>query len=469
MFETICSLIPNDPAYPERTRRLDILTRVLEGRLYDVLPHEFHEERGAGGEYIPLRRRRPSVRYPLAKIVVDDSLSLVFGEGHFPTLECSNARNRALLGDIARESALNQMMLDAALRGSVGSVAVLLRVLSGRVFVRVLPSMYLKPEWRPDAPDQLARVTECFRVPGRMLVEQGYAIDDPLVEFWFQRVWDDAAETWFVPTPASDGRPSEIDALRSVQHGLGFVPIVWIKNLPGGDDIDGACTFRSAVETSIEIDYQLSQAGRGLKYSSDPTLLIREPAGMDNEIVRGAGNALVVSEKGDAKLLEIGGTAASAVIEYVRFLRELALEGLHGNRAGADRLAAPQSGRALELMNQGLIWLADNLRVSYGNALLQLAQMIVRVSSIYPLVVRGEVMAPLDASAPISLRWPNWYPPDAPDRQSDAATLTTLTQSGLLSRETAVKSLADDYEIGDVQSELARIAREQDAQGEPTQ
>ena len=63
MFDTICALIPNDPAYPERTRRLDTLTRVLEGRLYDVLPYEFHEERGAGGEYIPLRRRRPATSH----------------------------------------------------------------------------------------------------------------------------------------------------------------------------------------------------------------------------------------------------------------------------------------------------------------------------------------------------------------------------------------------------------------------
>jgi hypothetical protein len=59
---------------------------------------------------------------------------------------------------------------------------------------------------------------------------------------------------------------------RSMSHRLGFVPMVWIRNLPGGRGVDGACTFRAAIETGIEIDYQLSQAGRGLKYSSDPTL-----------------------------------------------------------------------------------------------------------------------------------------------------------------------------------------------------
>ena len=460
MFDTISALIPADPDYAPRTARLEVLTRVLEGRLYDVLPYAFHDERGAGGEYIPLRRRRPAVRYPLARIVVDDSLSLVFGEGHFPTLDCADARTRGVLADIVRESGLNAAMLEAALRGSVGSVAMLLRVLQGRVFFSVLPSLYLTPRWRADAPDTLESVTECYKVQGEALAAQGYEIDDPAGVYWFQRVWDDEAETWFLPIPVRLGRPVAVDAQRSVRHGLGFVPLVWVRNLPGGDGIDGACTFRPAIETGIEIDYQLSQAGRGLKYSSDPTLLIREPAGLDGEMVRGAGNALVVSEKGDAKLLEIGGTAAAAVIEYVRFLRELALEGVHGNRASAERLNAPQSGRALELMNQGLIWLADNLRVSYGGALLQLADMIVRASAVYPLRVRGAPVEALAAGARISLRWPRWYPPDAEDRARDAGTLKTLIESGQLSRETAVKSIADVYDVEDVAAELAQIAKE---------
>ena len=91
--------------------------------------------------------------------------------------------------------------------------------------------------------------------------------------------------------------------------------------------------------------------------------------------MRGGGNALVVSEKGDARLLEIDGTASAAVIEYVRVLREMALEAVHGNRASPERLSAAQSGRAMEMMNQGLVWLADNLRVSYGDAVLKLARM----------------------------------------------------------------------------------------------
>ncbi len=214
-----------------------------------------------------------------------------------------------------------------------------------------------------------------------------------------------------------------------MHHALGFVPMTWVRNLPGGDDTDGACTFRAAIETAIEIDYQLSQAGRGLKYSSDPTLLIKEPVGAEGEMVKGAGNALVVSEKGDARLLEIGGTAASAVIDYVRTLREFTLESVHGNRADASKLSAATSGRALELMNQGLVWLADNLRVSYGEgALLALARMVLRARARYPIKVMGETLPAFDANARLGLKWPRWYPLSAQDRLADAQTLQTLVR-----------------------------------------
>jgi hypothetical protein len=442
------------------------LRRALNGTLYDVLTHQFHDERGAGGEYIPLRRRRPSVRYALCRVVVEDSVALLFSEGHFPRIDSPDHTVREFLADLAHETRLNEVMTDAALRGSVGSVAMLMRVLRGRVFFDVLETAYLAPVWDAEAPDTLESITEKYKVSGRLLAAQGYAIADPGADYWFMRRWDAQSEAWFLPWPVSSAEGvAQIDEVRSIRHGLGFVPIVWIRNLPGpsatGDGIDGACTFRAAIETSIEIDYQLSQAGRGLKYSSDPTLLIKEPAGADSEIIKGAANALVVSEKGDAKLLEIGGTAAGAVIEYVRTLRELALESVHGNRSDASRLSAPASGRALELMHQGLIWLADNLRISYGEvALLTLARMVLRAAQVYQIRVFGMPAPRLDASARLSLQWPRWYPSIADDRQKDAQTLSTLAAAGHISRRTAVSAIADTYDIEDIPAELARIAQE---------
>jgi len=464
MFETICDTVRVNSGMPTRSRRLDILKRVLDGTIYDGLPYQFHEERNGAGEYIPLRMRRPSVRYNLCRVVVEDSVALLFSNAHFPALESQDAELVRILEDLIAETRLNEIMIDAAIRGSIGSVAVLMRVLRNRVFFSVVDSQYLTPQWDASAPDTLSAVTELYKVKGADLAAQGYDAVDASALYWFQRVWDTNAETWFLPwlvNDPSDGPSVDID--RSVTHGLGFVPVVWIRNLPGGDAVDGACTFKAAIETNIEIDYQLSQAGRGLKYSSDPTLLIKEPALGDSEIVKGAGNALVVSEKGDAKLLEIGGSACETVISYVRALRELALEALHGNRASADRLTAAQSGRALELMNQGLIWLADNLRISYGDGgLLALMRMVIRASNVFPLLVMGDEVAPMDIAARLTLRWPRWYPMSADDRVKEAQAVALLANAGQISREASVKSLAAANGVEDIEAELNALE-----QGEP--
>ena len=104
--------------------------------------------------------------------------------------------------------------------------------------------------------------------------------------------------------------------------------------------------------------------------------------------------------------------------------------------------------KALELLNQGLIWLADNLRTSYGEAgLLQLARLIVRASQMYTIVVLGEAIGPLDPSAPLSLKWPRWYPTTADDRQKDVQSLTSLVTAGCISRATAMKAIAACYDI----------------------
>ena len=477
MFQTLADRILRDADYPPRTRELDILRRVLEGRLYDVLPREFHQERTSGGEYIPLRDRRPSVRYNLCRLVVEDSVALLFSEGHFPTLECNDATVRGALLALAKDARLARVMTDAAIAGSVGSTCILMRVLRGRVFFDVLRTEFLTPVWQREAPDTLAMVTERYKVHRTQLEESGFSPDPQWQWFWFQRRWDSQREIWYLPWPVGkdDAGPVE-DPANTVTHALGFVPMIWIRNLPGpsasGSPFDGACTFRSAIESQIEIDYQLSQAGRGLKYSSDPTLLIKEPAFAEQrEFVRSPADALVVSLGGDAKLLEIGGTAATVVLDYCRHLRELALETMHGNRANADKLSAAQSGRALELMHQALIWLADHLRQSYGeDGLLPLIRMVMRISRAMPLVLADGTRLPaIPENTTISLRWPPWFPPTGEDMVQQANGLVTLRVGGLISRETGVKLVGETLDIEDVPAELARIAADEQAVMDGTQ
>ena len=164
---------------------------------------------------------------------------------------------------------------------------------------------------------------------------------------------------------------------------------------------------------------------------------------------------MVVGADGDAKLLEINGTAVEAVINYVRLLRELTIESMHGNRSNTEKMAAAPSGKALEMMNQALIWLADKLRISYGEgALRDLLKMIVAASQKYPLKLKDTTsLGKLDKSCAITLRWPSWYAPTMQDMLDRANTLRTLCDSGLMSIETAIRVIASEYDIEDAAAE----------------
>ena len=458
-----------DADYTARTNDMLALGSVLDGTLYDSLKHSFDQERGDNGEYIPLGRRRPSVRSGLCRLVVDDAVSLLFSEGHWPTIKCPDADLEAKLTRLAVVTNLPTIMEEAATQGAVGSVAIRFRVLSSRCYFDVVPTAFLTPAWRADAPTVLASVTERYKVSANDLRAAGYSIAPDAGEQWFERVWTDCEETWFLPRPvrSADGVPAPRvrDDERSVVHNLGFVPLVWIKNLPGGKGSDGACTFQPAIDTVIEMDYLVSQGGRGLKYASDPMLVLKDGDGgrrMPANV--GADQALVLPPEGDAKLLEINGGAASALLKHIQQLREMALEAMHGNRSHGDKLSAAQSGRAMEMMCQGLIWLADRMRQSYGeDGLLALLRMVCLAAQKLPGGIEIEPgMTLKDASVTgILLRWPPWFLPTYGDVQTLAQAVGGMMKAGAISLEQSVTMLIPATGVQDVNAEVAKIKADQ--------
>lgn len=447
---------------PARAVRLLALGRVLAGTQYDVLPNPFARERSGGGEYIPLAMRRPSVRTNLCRTVVDESVSLLFGDTHWPSVMADGPEVGRALTAFVRDVGLASVMTEAAIRGSVGSVALLFEVSDHVPRLTVLDTAYLTPQWDL-ATGELVSIVERYPVSGRDLAAQGFVVAPEMAEvrFWWQRCWDTQACTVYEPCPLQD-EPSIVDEGRSVRHGLGFVPIVWIRNLAGGGlgEPDGECTFERAIDTVIEADYLMSQAGRGLKYGSDPTLVLKTD-GVSEGVARegGAASALTLPPEGDAKLLEINGNAAGAVLAHYRELRQLVLEQLHGNRAHGDRIAAGQSGRAMEMMCQPLIWLADRLRHAYGEGgILPLMRMVCRFSAVLEggLTLGGVVVRDLDPAG-LSLHWPTWFAPSEHELQAMAQGLLAACEGGIVSRETATRLFAAATGTVDPGAEWARL------------
>jgi hypothetical protein len=86
--------------------------------------------------------------------------------------------------------------------------------------------------------------------------------------------------------------------------------------------------------------------------------------------------------------------------------------------------------------------------------------MVLRASHVFALRVEGRLVAPLDVDARVTLRWPDWYPDNALDGQRRAETLISLVGASQMSRETAIRLLAADYDIEDVAAEMQRIKSE---------
>jgi len=145
-------------------------------------------------------------------------------------------------------------------------------------------------------------------------------------------------------------------------------------------------------------------------------------------------------------------------VDYVRCLREAALEAIHGNRTNVDKLNGAQSGRALEMMNQGLIWLADRLRITYGqNGLLSLIGLVCQASQKVTLKIDGTFVSALDGNG-LSLLWPRFFSPSYSEKLQEAQAYVTLRTEGLISRERAIAKMAPDNDVEDITEELNKIA-----------
>lgn len=471
-FAEIASLYERDRHFPIRVLRQTILTAFRDGSFFDLLGVPFQQETTEDGSYVPLRKRKPTLHVSWVNEVIEDVGSLLFGEGHFPEIDSDSAAVADALVDLIKDADLRTVMSEAVLRASVGSAVLFVRFMGEpghlRPIVSVADSTWYVPVFDPADPSRLMSLTERYKVKGSALREMGYSIspDDLSSDFWWKTAWDTVMETGFVPAKVEadeNGTPNDAtvpDPKRTVQHDLGFVPAIWIK-LPGGDDpLDGRCLFAPAMDTVIEADYQLSQLGRGLKYSQDPLKVISMDGEVSSEfkkIVAGS-DMLVLPEGGEAKLLETNGESARAVMEFVGLLRRYAVRAISGSPIDPERLTVPQSGRAMEILNMPLIQLADKMRSVFGSVLLRLFTMVREAAKKKPVVIKGKPF-PKDGGD-IRLRWPEWYPPTAMDRLQDVQAVADARQATVISQESALRFLSSRFDIESVEDELKRLEKE---------
>lgn len=515
MFKNLCKAWYDTDFEPsqelDRSKLIEAYKKMYSGTLYDVLQHDFCTETVNDGVYVPISDRIPCVQTNLAKVVVDETTALVFGESHFPRLKINDDDSSYKFAtSLIKTCKLNKIMQDAMIIGSTGSVCIFMVLVDGKPHFYPQSTEHLTPIYDPLDPRRLVKIVEKVKMPTKLLNAQyGYNLSTDYMEHWVLKELNEENHIVYNPIPVSGSHildeskirqygtykmmqagqeevelrevndysttsmpglmqkivPS-IDKKRSKEHNLGFCPAVWIKNMPTMNtwDIDGGCTFGAAVETIIALDYTLSQAYRALKYSSEPVLMVSDPSGlMPKKLTKSANKVLMLGKDADAKWLEINGSAATASIDYAKHLREVALEALSGNRVTPEKIHAAQSGKAMELMNQPLIWLCEKFRSSYGEfGLVKIIELAIKANALTPIRLRDGVygISYADPEWTVELDWPDWFDATGQDLMAEANALAVMRNEGLISRETALRSQAENYNVTNITEELALAEQE---------
>jgi hypothetical protein len=450
-----------------RWKRLDWLWRVYHGLQYTHLRYPFSQERQPStNEYIPLHERQPSVRYGLAKIIVKDSADHIFVGRNWPQIATDDQKFTDWLDDFYLQQKFSAFGSRVATLGSIGSVVPIFRITADeKLVLDVWNARDCVPVFSQDG--DLDEVMLRYITTASALRSIGIEPDrdaQPNQKFWYRRKLTRYYDAVYRPTPENDWDESKIEMIPieppfSIFHGFGIVPALWVHNLPcecfTNDPTDGTSSFgdTTVLDCMIQIDYLLSQTGRGLKYASDPTLILKDPlvsaeGGDESPLVKGVSAAIEVTDKGDAKILEINGGAQRVCIEFVEKLRNFALEVARGSRKDPQRaLSHAQSGKMAEHLDEAVMALTAELRTAYGNGfMVSFTQKLIAAFKLRgmggPIVraVTPELVRSIQPS------WGSWYEPTPQDQVLLGQSLEKGTKANLIDYTSARRIFYNAYD-----------------------
>ena len=299
-------------------------------------------------------------------------------------------------------------------------------------------------------------------------------------------------------------------------------PVVWVRNdaeaTATADQVDGHALIEGLEDEVEALDFELSQLYRNALYNGEPQLVqigvdgdasMSAPVGQTaksegfswfNGVVpewasRLAGRGTTTAMKkapgkvwklpqgGDAKMIESTGAGAGIIAGAIKELRRVLTDASGVVLFDADSLGGGDlAARTLQLMHAPMLDHADNLRVEYGDALMRILSMMLRVLSSQAARAGGVMLASYDAALPaldrlagadavtgarrwigpaLSLAWGDYFAPSAADKA--AAIDTALKATGnkpVLTQRTALANVAAMFSVADVDAEAAEVERE---------
>ena len=268
-----------------RYRRLDTLERYVNRTQYEGRPSWFDDS-------VPLFSRAPCLRNTTVASAIGDHLGLVFRKAPVitsapdedettidPTFGLNEEDSKKLdagIVQVMRHASLLPVF-KAALRLAMGTgTAVgIPAVRNGHLAVDVMSAKWCTPKFSPKD----NRKVESLEIKYPFLQDKQEAATGKWykVVMLFRRVIDETKDTTFQPVEAPERPEIEPvwtpDADKTVEHNLGFCPVVWYKFMGQCSpvhQVDGDAIHMRLLGELMQYDFGISQRSRAVIYNADP-------------------------------------------------------------------------------------------------------------------------------------------------------------------------------------------------------
>lgn len=512
----------------ERARRLDRLEQIWRCKQYEGRK-EFWDQS------VPVQERAPAIKHPVARIAGTRLASLVFGESRFPRVTAQ--AGSVGVGDLALSdedakvvsTALSDIIEKAEVKSrsrgmlvdglKLGTAVPVVGIRAGIPTVEMLPAKWCTPTFSENDPDDVTNLVMQYRVKGDP--EKVDSLGKPQRadrEYWYRREITSAADiVWDGIECRRDNREPDWATERPTApvRTLEFCPVVWGRNLPDStchEQLDGIPIVEDLDDEIEGLDLAHSMRHRNALYNGDPVPVVsgagpedvdaergRQPIGPtaprdgyaqyggERAMKKGPGRILWLRKEGaSASLMESSGAGNKILGDDAIAIRSMIFEAMSVVASDPDSFGTSElSARALGILFQPMLDLADNLRECWGKVLRRVLSKLLRLCAGFQaeaggVFVRGiaearpilrRFLVPLRDGTkrwidpPLTMKWGPYFAPSQAELQATATTLSTATNGQpFLSKRSAVKTFAAIANLDDdVDAEVEAVDGEQGA------
>jgi len=441
-----------------RKPELELYDQYYDSTQYDKLV-PWDQMDNADGSHIPVRKRQPRLQYSFAKVLCSRLASKLVGSRTFPSFNVEvDPDTQEYLSLVIKTSGLKAKIAEPVRRMlAAGSSLIRFSIVNGSWKVQHFLAKWCFPEF-----DTIGNLE---------FVKIQYVYDDEAdrdrlnkpKKKWYRMDLGKFKDVLYdSPEYNKDSEPV-FKEVAVADHGLGFVQGEWIKTCEVPNSVDGSSLIGEITDFIDEMNYSLSQSSTAIQYNQDPQLTIK---GMDEDemetLIRSSMKAWNMGREGDASFLEAGMSGVEAASDFRDKVRMNVQDLTRVVMLDPEKIVgSAQSAKAMEVLHGPMVELIEELRPQMERHLISLVLKMALTNMILANQ-GGQVPIPIPPGyKPISMdvmvSWPAIFAPTMQDLQQKVAIATSAASGNLISRETMTRWLAKDFDVENVEDEVAKV------------